>query len=159
MFSFKEAIKSPDYWLTGIQIDLYNHLIKHLKDTHKTKGELAAEMGVSNAYVSQILNGSFNFTLKKFIQICLHLGKVPIISFKPLEELLAEHEAQKATLQKQRASKALCLTTDAESNSHKDVVLITANTAPLSPIETSNPSDYDMIKTDVTNLKIHKKAA
>jgi transcriptional regulator with XRE-family HTH domain len=104
MFSFRKAIKNPEYWLNGIQNDLFNQLNTYLAATKKSKGELATEMGVSNAYISQILNGNFNFTLKKLLEIGLHIGKVPVITFVAFDDLIAEHEAKKALLNSQRAA-------------------------------------------------------
>lgn len=140
MFSFKEAIKSPEYWLTGIQIDLYNQILKYLAATKKSKGELATEMGVSNAYISQILNGNFNFTLKKLLEIGLHIGKVPIITFVAFDDLIAEHEAKKALLNSQRAAFISLGQSDTSITEAKPLITYTlpdisiensANTAPV----------------------------
>jgi transcriptional regulator with XRE-family HTH domain len=43
--------------------------------------DLALKLKVSSAYISQILNGNFNFTLKKLIEIGIVIGKVPALSF------------------------------------------------------------------------------
>lgn len=100
MFSLKEAIKSPDYWHSVVQIDLYKKVIAYLENAQKSKGELAAEMGVSNSYISQILNGNFNFTLKKLFEICIHIGIVPVIKFVPIKDIIEMREAEQ-NIQKQ----------------------------------------------------------
>jgi len=46
-----------------------------------TQSEIASRLGVSSSYVSQVLNGNFNFTLKKLIEIGLMMNKVPSIEF------------------------------------------------------------------------------
>jgi transcriptional regulator with XRE-family HTH domain len=40
-----------------------------MKANNLNQGDVAKKLGVSNAYVSQILNGNFNFTLKKLIEL------------------------------------------------------------------------------------------
>ena len=46
-----------------------------------TQKDVAERLGVSSAYVSQVLNGNFNFTLKKLIEIGVMIGKVPALEF------------------------------------------------------------------------------
>ena len=48
--------------------------------------QLAKEFGVSKGYISQILNGNFNFSLSKLIELVLKIKKVPEIHFKSIDE-------------------------------------------------------------------------
>ena len=53
-----------------------------------TQSQLAIQLGVSKGYVSQIMKGEFNYTLKKLIELSLAVGKAPVIDFKPLTEII-----------------------------------------------------------------------
>jgi transcriptional regulator with XRE-family HTH domain len=39
---------------------------------------MAERLGVSPAYVSQVLNGQFNFTVMKLVELSLAIDKVPV---------------------------------------------------------------------------------
>ena len=46
----------------------------------------ASQLGVTKGYISQVMKGEFNYTLKKLIELSLAVSKAPVLSFKPLEE-------------------------------------------------------------------------
>ncbi len=52
-----------------------------------TQSQLALQLGLSKGYVSQVMKGEFNYTLKKLIELSLAEGKAPVFLFKPLDEL------------------------------------------------------------------------
>jgi len=54
------------------------------------KVQLAKKIGVSKSYISQILNGNFNYTLKKMIELSLALEKAPAFEFKNLEQYIQD---------------------------------------------------------------------
>ena len=51
-----------------------------MQDAGVTKTELAARMGASKGYVSQVLSGSRNMTLRTLSDICFALGKMPTVA-------------------------------------------------------------------------------
>ncbi len=81
MINKKELLTRPDYLLTKYQNEIYRQLVSYMEQNQLTQKDIAEQLGVSNAYVSQILNGNFNFTLKKLIELGLLIGKVPSIQF------------------------------------------------------------------------------
>lgn len=81
MLSKKELLESPNYLLSTYQLEIYKQISSFKNENNLTQKELAKRLKVSNAYVSQILNGNFNFTLKKLIELGLMIGKVPYIEF------------------------------------------------------------------------------
>jgi transcriptional regulator with XRE-family HTH domain len=85
MIPHNELVKSSEFWLENIQDDLYSRVKAYMKKNDINQTELAKELGVSRAYISQIMNGSFNFTLKKLIEISLHIGVFPDLKFIPFE--------------------------------------------------------------------------
>ena len=83
MFTQEELLEYPDYLLTKYQNEIYRQLTNYIEKNKLSQQDVANKMGVSNAYVSQILNGNFNFTLKKLIELSLFIGKVPDFEFVP----------------------------------------------------------------------------
>ena len=83
-----ELLNSKEYWLVKIQTQLYNELNAYLKDNKMTRTQLAEKLGVSKGYISQILNGDFNHSLSKLIELSLAMNKVPIIHFETVEECI-----------------------------------------------------------------------
>ncbi|MBX7126884.1 MAG: helix-turn-helix domain-containing protein [Cyclobacteriaceae bacterium] len=81
MFTKSELLKNPDYLLTRYQHEIYRQLVAHMTAKKLSQLQVARELGVSAAYVNQILNGNFNFTLRKLIELGLLMGKVPVLEF------------------------------------------------------------------------------
>lgn len=81
-----EYLKSPEYWLEKIQNDIFAELNNYKEENALNQNELAMKMKVSKGYVSQILNGNFNFTIRKLIELMLWIGKVPVIKFITLQQ-------------------------------------------------------------------------
>jgi transcriptional regulator with XRE-family HTH domain len=90
MITREELLKSPEYWFENAQNELYRQVIEYKESKGINQSELAAELGVTKGYVSQILKGEFNYTLKKLIEISLAIGKVPQIEYREINELLTE---------------------------------------------------------------------
>ena len=84
MLKNNELVQRPEYWLETIQNEIFRQVAAYLKDNNLTQTQLAKQLGVSKGYISQIMKGEFNYTLKKLIEISLAIGKAPIIEFKPL---------------------------------------------------------------------------
>ena len=87
MLKYNELVQTPEYWLETIQNEIFRQVAAYLKDNNLTQTQLAKQLGVSKGYISQIMKGEFNYTLKKLIEISLAIGKAPIIEFKPLAEI------------------------------------------------------------------------
>ena len=83
----EELMNQPEYWLETIQNEIFRQVTEYLKVNNMTQSQLAVQLGVSKGYVSQIMKGEFNYTLKKLIELSLAVGKGPVVIFKPLDEL------------------------------------------------------------------------
>lgn len=81
-----KLLKSKGYNLTKIQNELFRQLNEYIESKGITRTQFANELGVSKGYVSQILNGEFDFKLSKLIELSLAIGKIPEITFKSIEE-------------------------------------------------------------------------
>lgn len=86
MLKHEELVNKPEYWLETIQNEIFRQVTAYLKDNNLTQTQFAEKLGVSKGYVSQIMKGEFNYTLKKLIELSLAIGKAPVIGFKPLAE-------------------------------------------------------------------------
>lgn len=84
----KELLKSKEYWLVKIQNELHNELKKYMKESGLNQSQLAEKLKVTKGYVSQILNGDFDYRLSKFIDLCLSINKVPEVKFKNLKTII-----------------------------------------------------------------------
>lgn len=90
MITRLELLKSPEYWFENAQNELYRQVIEYKDRKGINQTELAKELGVTKGYVSQILKGEFNYTLKKLIEISLAIGKVPQIEYKSIQEVIQD---------------------------------------------------------------------
>ncbi len=79
-----EITKSPDYWLTKIQNDLFRELSKYMRMNNLNQNDMAKKLNVSRGYINQVLNGNFNFTLKKLIELSLAMNKIPSVKFEKI---------------------------------------------------------------------------
>ncbi len=86
----EEIIKSKGYNTTKIQNELFRQLNAYLENNNKTRSQFAKELGVSKGYVSQILNGAFDFKLSKLVELSLAIGMIPEINFKSTEEVVKQ---------------------------------------------------------------------
>ena len=86
----EELLKNKGYWISKIQLDLYNELEKYMSENNLNRTQLAKMLGVSKGYITQVLNGDFNHRISKFVELSLAINKVPEISFKDLNNLIQE---------------------------------------------------------------------
>ncbi|MDD2474990.1 MAG: helix-turn-helix transcriptional regulator [Dysgonamonadaceae bacterium] len=84
----KQLLNSKEYWLSKIQLDLYNEVFNYLENNNMNRSELAKKLGVTKGYISQILNGNSDHRISKMIELSLAIGVVPEIRFKNLKEFL-----------------------------------------------------------------------
>jgi transcriptional regulator with XRE-family HTH domain len=59
---------------------------KAMEDAGLTKTELASRMNTTKGYVSQVLSGSRNMTLRTLADICFALGDKPVFSMTVASE-------------------------------------------------------------------------
>lgn len=93
MLKREELVKRPEYWLETIQNEIFRQVSDYLKDNKITQTQFSEQLGVSKGYVSQVMKGEFNYTLKKLIELSLAVGKAPVIVFKPLAEIIQTENA------------------------------------------------------------------
>lgn len=82
MISLNELKDTKEYWLENIQNDLYNNVLDYMDENDLNRTQLAEELDFSKGYISQILNGNFNFSISKYIDLALKTNHYPVINFK-----------------------------------------------------------------------------
>lgn len=90
MQPFEDLIKSREYWLETIQNNLYGQVHGFMEKAGINQTQLAERLGVTKGYVSQVLNGHFNHSLEKLIELSLAIGVVPDITFKSINDYYKE---------------------------------------------------------------------
>ena len=90
MISREQLYQKPEYWLERIQNDIFRMVHHYMEEKHFNQSALAKELGVSKGYISQIVNGNFNFSLTKLIELSLALGVAPKVN---LDESLRDYTA------------------------------------------------------------------
>ena len=86
----EELLKNKGYWISKIQIDLYNQLENYMSENNLNRTKLAKELGVSKGYITQVLSGDFNHRISKLVELSLAINKIPEINFKDLNQLIKE---------------------------------------------------------------------
>lgn len=86
MFSKDELLSRPNYLLKKYQNEIYRQLTDYMQRNNLTQKDIGDKLGVSSSYISQVLNGNFNFTLKKLIELALMMEKVPAVEFVEFTE-------------------------------------------------------------------------
>lgn len=83
--AFKDAVKSPEYWLEDVRISFLDAILKAMETKRVTRKELAERLGKSQAYVSRTLNaGALNFTVKTMVNLSLALGLKLSLAFEDI---------------------------------------------------------------------------
>lgn len=86
---FKEAEESPAYWEEVFILELTEDIWKLMKEQGISQKKLARRLGTSEAYISKVLNGSENLSIKSIVKLAMALDAVPHIHVAP-KDLVVE---------------------------------------------------------------------
>lgn len=95
MIKREELLKTKEYWFETLQNDIYRMVDEYIQKEDINQTKLAEQLGVSKGYISQIINGNFNFTLKKMIELSLALNIAPDVKFKDLDQYIQEDKQKR----------------------------------------------------------------
>jgi len=95
MKTHKDLIKTKEYWLTNFQEDLYAAIETYMQENNLNRTQLAAQLGVTKGYISQVLNGNFDHRISKMIELMLAIGKVPKLQIMDVDDYLKNESSQK----------------------------------------------------------------
>lgn len=90
MKNYEELLKTDTFWLTTIQNDLFNAFNDYMKEKGLNRTQLATELGVSKGYITQIMNGDFDYKLSTYIKLVRAVDRIPNIKLQKTEEYLEE---------------------------------------------------------------------
>ena len=90
MITYNELLKTPEYWITKIQLDLYTMMNKYMESNNLSRTDLAKKLGVTKGYISQVLNGDFDHRLSKLVELSMSVGMVPQINFIPVDKVFVK---------------------------------------------------------------------
>ena len=85
----EEILRHPAYWFENEQNEIYSQVTDYMEREGINQTQLAEKLKVGKSYVSQILKGNYNFSLKKWIKLCLAIGIVPA-GYKRIEDVIQE---------------------------------------------------------------------
>jgi transcriptional regulator with XRE-family HTH domain len=80
---FKEAEGHLDYWVETAILDLTEDVARLMDEKGVSRSELARRIGTSPAYVTQVLRGNANYTLKTMTKLGLALDSELRIHLAP----------------------------------------------------------------------------
>ena len=80
----EELIQMPEYWTGQIQLSLYRAAEQFMEEHHMNRTQLAEYLGVSKGYVSQLLNGDYNYSISKLVELAIKLNCVPNLQLEPM---------------------------------------------------------------------------
>jgi transcriptional regulator with XRE-family HTH domain len=86
-----------DYRLEKVLFDVAEQVCKLLESQGKTRAELAKLLDVTPAYVTKILNGNPNLTIKSLLKLSDALGQTLAISVTPRFEIIKVASASQST--------------------------------------------------------------
>lgn len=72
-----------DFKLEGLILDITEEMCRAMEEKGIDRAELADELGVSRAFVSKLLNGTPNLTIKTLMKISNALGRELSIKMPP----------------------------------------------------------------------------
>jgi transcriptional regulator with XRE-family HTH domain len=84
----EDLIKSPEYWTTKIQLDLFNQMEIFMSENNLNRTKLSELLGVSKGYLSQVLSGDYDHRISKLVELSLAIGMVPQVEFLDLKKIV-----------------------------------------------------------------------
>lgn len=88
--------KTFEYRLEKILIQLGEDICRLMRDQQISRAEVAERLGVSRAYVTRVLNGNPNLTIKTLLKLSDALGHELAISFTPKPDISAARRPRRA---------------------------------------------------------------
>lgn len=80
---FEAAERRPEYWEEGAILDFTEALHAAMEEQGVSRAELARRLGTSQAYVTRVLSGHANFTLKTMSKLAFALGMQLDVGLSP----------------------------------------------------------------------------
>ena len=82
--------------MAQIQLNLFELIEDYCKKNNLNKTQLAAQLGVTKSYVTQIFTGDFDHKVSKLVELSLAFGKVPVLQFIDFDKYIEKNKTIKA---------------------------------------------------------------
>ena len=83
----EKAKKHDDYWIAGVMIEFTEMVCKFMDEQKMTRTDLAKKLDVSSAYITKLLRGNANVTLKTMVRLARVFNKEINIEFQNIESV------------------------------------------------------------------------
>ena len=84
--AIREYEKDVDFLLDGVLMQLNEAIVREMKASGITRSELARRLGTSKAYITRLLAGNANPTLRSLVRLGLALGATPAVALRPVRD-------------------------------------------------------------------------
>ena len=98
MYTKERLVRGEGYWMETIQQAIHEALLAYMEEHDLNQTELAAKLGFTRGYVSQLMNGNFNLSQRKIVQLLLKLDRVPDLRIRSVDSYLASLRANETKL-------------------------------------------------------------
>ena len=99
---FEEWKDDPDYIYEGLVLDFTEQVVGKMIATNLRRSELAERLGTSRAYITKLLDGQENMTLKTIVRVATALDLKVDLKLRPRE---AAPKAKRQSAKKAAATK------------------------------------------------------
>ncbi|MDO8616835.1 MAG: helix-turn-helix transcriptional regulator [Dehalococcoidia bacterium] len=79
----KDFRHDPDYIAELLALEINEQIVDRMEARAIRRSDVARRMDVSRAYVTRLLSGSTNLTLKTLASVCLAVDAIPTIQLQP----------------------------------------------------------------------------
>jgi len=80
--AIREYEKDVDFLLDGVLMQFNEAIVREMKAGGITRSELARRLGTSKAYITRLLAGNANPTLRSLVRLSLVLGVTPTVALR-----------------------------------------------------------------------------
>lgn len=98
MYTKERLVRGEVYWMETIQQAIHEALLAYMEKHDLNQTELGKNLGFTRGYVSQLMNGNFNLSQKKIIQLLLKMDMVPDLRIRTVDSYLAALNASNVKL-------------------------------------------------------------
>lgn len=84
---FERARQDDEYWVHSAVLDFTEELFALMEGHRVNKAELARRLGTSPAYITKILRGDVNFTLRTIAKLGRVFDRLPRLHLAPAETI------------------------------------------------------------------------
>ena len=95
--SYRTIMSSAEAWEDQLQNTLFRAFVEYQETHNLNRTQLAEHLGFSKGYISQILNGNANLSLKNLAKLSVKLGVAPILRFQDLDSWIKQNKIEVIT--------------------------------------------------------------